>query len=736
MPDASRPVPLRKRADLVINRETFGERTYVVVKDPLALKYFRLPEEEFALLELLDGSRTLGELQTALEARFAPQKFPPEEMSGFLASLHQGGLVVSDARGQGPQLLARRAKSRRREWLQKLVSPLSIRVRGIDPTRLFDILYPTVRWCFTAPALIAAACLMLAALGLIVVQYDEFQRKLPTFHQFFTPTNMLLLMALMGAIKVLHEFGHGLTCRHFGGECHELGLMFLVFAPCLYCNVSDAWRLSKRRRIAVSAAGMFVELVLASLAVFGWWFSGPGLFHQLCLGTMFVSGVSTLLVNGNPLLRYDGYFILSDLVETPNLAEKSTALVRSWLVRYGLGVDDKPEPLAPSRQRHWFALYAVASLVYRVLMSYGIYLFLMAWLRPYNLEVVARVFGLVSLGSFTMMPAWRCFRFFSSSARRDRMRRVHVVGSSLGLAAMVLALVFVPLPQRVWGTLELEPRDVRRVYVDVPGRIVGETLQPGIQVKAGTVLARLENIDLELEAAELAGRSAQYTAQLAALRQQRFHDPNAALRIPELEKSLAAVDELLRERRAELRRLTLTAPRDGLILPPPETPQARETALGDLPVWSGLPNDRKNRGATLTEGALFCQIGDENEWQALLAIDQTDIALLREGQIVEIRFDEHADYVVEAHIAEISRRELTETSQRLSNKSGGELATETDSAGIERPISPTYQARIVLYDPSGLLRIGLRGTARVHVPPASLGNRMLRWLNRTFHFQL
>ena len=107
----------------------------------------------------------------------------------------------------------------------------------------------------------------------------------------------------------------------------------------------------------------------------------------------------------------------------------STALVRSWLVRYGLGVDDEPEPLAPQRQRHWFALYAVASLVYRVLMSYGIYLFLMAWLRPYNLEVVARVFGLVSLGSFTVMPAWRCFRFFSSSARRDRMRRVHVVGS-------------------------------------------------------------------------------------------------------------------------------------------------------------------------------------------------------------------------------------------------------------------------------------------------------------------
>ena len=736
MADASRPVPLRKRADLVINRETFGERTYVVVKDPLALKYFRLPEEEFALLELLDGARTLGELQTALEARFAPQKFPPEEMAGFLASLHQGGLVVSDARGQGPQLLARRAKARRREWLQKLLSPLSIRVRGIDPTRPFDLLYPAVRWCFSTPALVAALCLMLAALGLVVVQYDEFQRRLPTFHQFFTPTNMLLLMALMGAIKVVHELGHGLTCKHFGGECHELGLMFLVFAPCLYCNVSDAWRLPKRRRIAVSAAGMFVELVLASLAVFGWWFSGPGLLNQLCLGTMFVSGVSTLLVNGNPLLRYDGYFILSDLVETPNLAEKSSALVRGWLVRYGLGIEDEPEPLAPRRRQGWFALYAVAALGYRVLISYSIFLFLMEWLRPYRLEVVARLFGLVALGGFTIIPAWRCYRFFASSARRDRMQRARVVGSSLGVTTLVLALVFIPLPQRVWGTLEIEPRDVRRVYVDVPGRLVGASLQPGAQVAAGRVLARLENVDLELEAAELAGRAAQYTAQLAALRQQRFHDNGAALRIPELEQSLAAVEELLSERRAELARLTLTAPRDGLVLPPPETPKSRETALGELPAWSGLPTDARNRGATLPEGTFFCQIGDRHEWQALLAIDQTDVTLLEVGQTVEIRFDEHADYTVEAHIAEISRRELTESSQRLSNKAGGELATETDATGVERPISPTYQARIVLFDPTGILRIGQRGTARVHVPSASLGSRTMRWLNRTFHFQL
>ncbi len=736
MSDTSRPLALRLRPDLAISRENFGMRQFVVVKDPLALRFFRLQEEEYVLLELLDGTRTLDEMQTILQTKFAPRKFRPEDMSQFIASMHQAGLVQSEARGQGPQLLARRRKSVRREWMQKLLSPLAIRVRGFDPTWMFDFVYPCVRWCFSKTALAFAACLMLAALSLIVVQYEEFHRRLPTFHQFFTPTNMLLLMGVLGAIKVLHEFGHGLTCRHFGGECHELGLMFLVFAPCLYCNVSDAWRLTKRQRIAVSAAGIIVELVIASLAVFLWWFSTPGLLNQLCLGAMFVSGVSTLLINGNPLMRYDGYFILSDLVETPNLAEKSSLVLREAAVRHGLGIVEEPDPMSPQHRRGWFALYAVASCIYRVLITYSIYLFLMEWLKPYNLEIVARVFGLMSVVGFTAMPLWRAYKFFSSAGQRDRMRRGHVIPSAVCCVALVLAFVLVPLPQRVWGTLEIEPRNVARLYVEVPGKVIDVEFAPGTRVAPGTVVARLENLDLELQIAELAGRQSQYLAQLASLRQQRFHDAGAALRIPELEKSLAAVAELLTEKRAELDRLTIKSPRGGIVLPPPEAPKPKETALGELPTWSGLPSHPTNRGAKLEAGTLFCQVGDEHEWQALVVVDQTDIGLLEEGQSVEIRFDELPEITVAGRIDEISRREMSESPRRLSNKSGGELATETDEAGIERPIAPTYQARIVLYDPHALLRIGLRGTARIHVPSASLGSRVARWLSRTFHFQL
>jgi len=729
---------LRLRSDLVVTREAFGTRTYAVVKDPIALRYFRFQEEEFAVLELLDGKRTLDEMQTALEAKFAPQKFPPEGLSQFISTLHATGLVISDVRGQGVELLAKRSKARRKEILHKFLSPMSIRLRGIDPTRLFDCLLPLFRWCFTKSALIALACFGLAALALITMRYDDFLRKTPTFQQFFTPANMFLLLGLLGTIKVLHEFGHGLACRRFGGECHDLGLMFLVFAPCLYCNVSDAWRLPKRQRIAISSAGMVVELAIMATAVFGWWATGPGLLNQLCLGALFVSGFSTLVINGNPLMRYDGYFILSDLVETPNLAEKSSAVLRGFLTRHLWGIAEEPDPLVPRTWRAWFMLYAVLSVGYRIALSYSIFAFLMEWLEPYRLQIVARLFGLLAVGSMTAMPLWRCYKFFSAAGRRRQMGRARVVASLCGAAALVAGFLHLPLPQRVWGTLEIEPRDVARLYVDVPGRIVAAPQPPGTKIAAGTVVAQLENLDLELKIAEFAGRAEQYRTQLNALRRERFHDATAALRIPELSASLAAIEELLAERKAERTRLTITAPRDGVVLPPPETPtrnHAQATELSELPTWAGLPTDQRNRGAMLEAGTFFCQIGDEHEWEAIIAVDQDDIALLNEGQIVDIRFDHHADFTVTAKVTEISRRELTESSRRLSNKSGGELATTTDETGVERPLNPTYQVRVVLYDPTGQLRIGLRGTARIHVPAASLGTRSLRWLRRTFHFE-
>ena len=736
MTDAARPLPLRMRPDLLVSRERFGGRAYLIVKDPLALRHFRFEEEEFAQLELLDGRRTLEQLRTELERRFAPQQFPVEQIARFAGSLHQSALVVSDARGQGPALWERATKQRGRGFWRQLASPLSIRIRGFDPTRLLDALSPLVRWCYSKTALVAAGLLMMLALGLVAVHYDEMHRRLPTFQQFFTPSNLLLLLALTGAIKIIHELGHGLTCRHFGGECHELGLMFLVLAPCLYCNVSDAWRLPKWQRIAVSSAGILIEFVLASLAVFGWWFSAPGVWNQLCLGAVFVSGVSTLLINGNPLLRYDGYFILSDLVETPNLAEKATAVLRRAARRLWFGEDREPDLLVPTRHRGWFALYAVASFVYRCLLVGTIFFFLLEWARPYRLENVARTMGIISVGGLVggLLMRLRNVGLELPGRSARQQRRFGLCTTVLSLTAA--AILLIPWPQRVWGTLELEPHAARQIYVDVPGRLKSVAVRPGEVVRPGVILATLENLDLEREIAELRGRAAVARTELATLRVERFQSTAAAERISEALETLQGAEDSLREKLAQERRLTLTAGEAGIVLPPAETPAPKVQVLGELPQWHGLPADQKNLGALFTEGTLFCRIGDGKTWEAVTAVDQSDIELLQEGQVIDVKVDAVPQAIFTGEIAEISQRELLESPTRLSNKAGGDLATQTDESGVERPISSTYQVRIVLRDDSGLLRTGLRGTARIHVPSASLASRSWRWFSRTFHFEL
>src|SRR6476659_2225639 len=254
---------------------------------------------------------------------------------------------------------------------------LSMRFKGIDPERFFNFIYPYIRWFFSVPAMVCCVTLALMALSLIIVQFDVFHSRLPDFHYFFRAQNWMWLALTLCVTKILHEFGHGLSCKHFGGECHEIGVMMLVLTPCLYCNVSDSWMLPNRwHRAAIGAAGMYVELVLASIACFIWWFTVPGPLNYICLNVMFVSSVSTVMFNANPLLRYDGYYILSDILEIPNLRYRSTEYTVGLIKRHLFKVK-LSQPPPPVGQRIWLVLYAISSSIY--LMFVGIMIILMVW---------------------------------------------------------------------------------------------------------------------------------------------------------------------------------------------------------------------------------------------------------------------------------------------------------------------------------------------------------------------
>ena len=572
---------------------------------------------------------------------------------------------------------------------------------------------------------------------LVGIQFDNFLAKLPTFDHFFKGWNWLYLGAALCVTKILHEFGHGLSCKHFGGECHEMGVMMLVLTPCLYCNVSDSWMLpNKWSRAAIGAAGMYVELVIATWATFIWWFTTPEtLLNQLCLSTMFVCSVSTLVFNGNPLLRYDGYYILSDIVEIPNLRQKATSILGRKLGWLCLGLEETEDPFLPQRNQIFFAIYSVAATVYSWIVAFSILFFLNKVFKPYRLEVLGQLIALGAVYGLFVQPLWKVGKFMWVPGRVDSVKKPRLYATLGVLAALLLFIFFVPLPYRVMCSFEIKPRDAESVYVDVPGTLEQINVTAGERVTANKPLAILANPDVKIAAEELKGKKAQLEAQYESLWRQRYTSPQAGEQLAQVKESLMSIEKELSDKQLDLGRLTLLSPIAGVVMPPPAMP-ARPDDDSRLPSWTGTPLERKNLGANLRESSLFCQVGDPTKWEAILIVDQADVDLVHEQQRVDIKLDQLPAETLEGQISEISKSDLKVAPRQLSSTAGGDLVTRTDASGVQRPVAISYQAMVPLDDPREFMLTGLRGRAKIHADYQTIAQRTWRYFSQTFNFKL
>ena len=732
----TRPVGLRRRGDLITTRQVYQGQAWWVVKDPIALSYYRFRPEEYALLDMLDGEASLEDLKDQFEARFPPRRIKLDELARFVATLHRSGLVIGDRPGQGPQLFERRRQKTLQQWKSWFGNVLALRFRGFDPDKLLARLDPWLGWLFEPPAIVAMLVFAASALLLVLVNFDTFQAKLPEFHQFFASGNWLYLAIALAFTKVFHEFGHGLSCKHYGGECHEMGVMMLVLTPCLYCDVSDSWMLpSKWKRAAIGAAGMYVEVILASIATFLWWNSHGGIFNQLCLDVMFVSSVSTLLFNANPLLRYDGYYILSDLLEIPNLKQKAKSITSRIMSKWCLGIKQPDDPFLPQRRLGLFALYAVASALYGWMVSLSIFLFMWNVFKPYRLEVIGQFLACMALWGLVVRPVQGMIKFLNIPGRRDEVKAVNVTISAIVAAALLAAIALIPLPQRVWCGAELRPRGEETVYVTVAGRLESQAVKAGALVKQGDELARLSSIDLDLQIAELEGKAADARTRLASLERERFTDQAAALEIGTVEESLKSITEQLEKKHKNRTELVLRAPRDGIVLPPASVKEQPEAA-GKLSAWSGSPLDPKNLGAMLLEGTVLCMVGEPEKFEAVMVVDQSEVEFVGRGQHVDLKLDSFPWRTFSGRVEELAETHIEASSERMSVKAGGLVPTETDASGREMPISTSYEAMMSLDDTETVLTPGMRGTARIQVGSRTVGQWLLRLLWQTFNFRM
>ena len=737
---SSRKLAIRVRPDLKARKQRYQGRVYWVVKDPVGLQYYRFEEEEFAILQMLDGEISLEEIAEQFEADFPPQTIRVEELQNFIGMLHRSGLVLSDSPGQGVQLKKRRDERRRKELIGAFSNILAFRFKGFDPERVLNFMYPYVSWFFTPAVTIFCCLLACAALLLVTVQFDVFQSRLPSFNSFFDAQNWLLIAGVLGVTKVIHEFGHGLSCKHFGGECHEMGVMFLVLTPCLYCNVSDSWMLPNRwHRAAIGAAGMYVEVVIAAIATFIWWYSEEGWLNYLCLNIMFVSSVSTILFNANPLLRYDGYYILSDIMEVPNLRQKANTILSRKMGKWCLGLEEQEDPFLPKRHQALFALYTVASFVYRWVILLSILYFLNKVFEPYGLKILGQLIAIASLWGLVFMPLKKLYTYFKVPGRWSKVKKLRLTATLAVVAAVIGCVMFIPFPSSVLCEFELQPHNAASVYVEVEGRLVEVLVEPGQEVAEDELLARLENIDLEIEIQHLEGQLEAAKVQLRSLRHLRQRSDQDANQIDVVRERIESLQEQLTKKKDDAKRLEIVAPIAGTIIPPPrKRPQPKSQQI-ELASWSGSPMEKHNLGAIMGVAGsqnMFCQIGDPNEWDAVLVINQRELDWVAEGQEVRLMFDESPYHVFISKIDYLAEEEVDELSPRLASTTGGPIPAKMEETGKVRPLSTSYQAMVRLDDSQQMFRNGLIGQARIKTSPRTLASRIYRYFSRTFNFDL
>jgi putative peptide zinc metalloprotease protein len=737
------PIKMKMRPDLACNRVTYQGVEYWVVKDPLAQKYFQFPPHVYFLLLELDGTKSIDQLQEIYHKKFAPKRITRSDLQQLLTRFHKDGLVTSDMPGQGIELLKRGRKTSRMELLQKFSNILAIRYRGFDPERILNVLIRYTWWLFTPTAVVITLIAASVALLSVIVNWASFQSKLPGFDQFFDIRQWYLFIAVLAVTKIFHEFGHGLSCKRMGGECHEIGFMLLVLTPCLYCNVSDSWRLpNKWHRAAIGAAGMYIEVILATLATFVWWFVQPGLVQDVALRVMLVCSISTILFNGNPLLRFDGYYILSDLLEIPNLHQKSSRALNTLMGRHWLGLEIPDDQLMPTNRPWAFALFTVAAFCYRWFILTAIIMFLLRFLEPYGVESIGIGIAMFSIASMLAMPIFKLYKYLSVPGRMHQVKKQRFF-TILAIASAILGMIlFIPYPHYLRCNLVVMPRDIETIWIQEPGMIESVLVKPGETVVQGQKLAQLRNLDLDLQILDIESKiKEKELEENTIIKQSTSRDSRSLDQLPSVHAERAKLIEMANTLRSRRNALAIVSPIAGTILATPFRHQQKNPEeiedVDDSPLLLG-----HHESAVVPMGTRFCEVADLSRWYAVVILKENQVKFAQREQFVKLKLYTDPTKVIESTVESIAETDRAIDRDRFDVAQPGQPSGKMSEvrppdlilemvASLDQT-SFQYVARVPLPEAGKELLIGQGGQARVFAGYRSLGSRIWWWINENF----
>jgi len=678
------------RPNVKVRKQYFRGQLWYVLQDEFNNEFFRLRPEAYYFVSRLRPDRTVEEVwEQCMEKR--PDEVPgQEDILQMLTQLHFSNLLYSRAATDSEKLFERYKDRKQREIRSQLLSIMFIRIPLFDPENFLRKIK-----LFTKPLIgpLGAAIWLLVVIAASKLVFDNFDEARNQAQGILAPGNLFLLYTGLVLVKTIHEFGHAIVCKRYGGEVHTMGVMFLIFTPLPFVDATSSWSFrSHWHRALVSGAGILVEIFVAAVATFVWAYSGQGTLHSLAYNIMFIASVSTVLFNGNPLLRFDGYYILSDLLDIPNLSTRAINHLRHLAERYLFGYEESTSPAETAREAFWFTVFGILSGIYRVVVFGGIVLFVAD-----KFLLAGLIMALVCVISWVVVPIFKFVNYLATSQRLARSR-TRAISVSVGLVcSVVLLLAIIPFPNRFRAPGIIEAKNHLVVVNDAPGFVDAVLVSSDSVVQPGTPLLQMSNRELELE---VMSTQAQLNEAKALEMQARSR---AIADLEPIHKRMDTIYKTLEDLRDQQEALVVKAKQFG--------------------VWVS-PGSDELVGAWLPRGTQVGEIVDEGSFKFSAVVAQDEAADLFVDQITkaEVRlFGQGGENIKVDSFQIIPYQQEKLPSAALGWFAGGEVAvTGKDKSGV-KTVEPFFLIYASLQkNPAVSFVHGRSGKLRFSLPPQPL----------------
>jgi putative peptide zinc metalloprotease protein len=712
----------RLRSAVQSYRHHYRGRQWHVLSDPANNQFFRLDEAGYHFVGLLDGRRTVDEVWRVCNEHLADDAPTQGEVIQLLGQLYTSDLLQSDMPPDAQQMFERYRKRRRREIGSYLKSFLYLQLPLVDPNTFLQKSVFLVGWLFTPIGMLIWLGLLATGFYHVVGRWDELLAGADP-QVMLSTENLVTLWTCFAGIKLIHELGHGYACAYFGrkggagGQVHTLGIMLLVFMPTPYVDASSSWTFrNKWHRAFVGAGGMYFELAVAAMAAVAWSYLGenqPAL-KAIMYNLMFIASVSTVVFNANPLLRFDGYYILSDLLEIANLYQRSQAHLKYLVRRHAFGVRHAHSTAHGPGEQAWFFFYAIAASIYRVFVTLGIMLYVAD-----RFFVLGTIMAISAFVGWLVTPSFQFLKYLLIGTELERVRLRAVTATVAFAAVLIGVLGWIPVPDRGRADGVVEPRRIAIVFTGADGRVTS-MLPSGTKVApTGAPLVAAENRRL---AAELAESRASVKAAMIKREIARERDPAEAQALAE---QIAALDQRVQRIQTEIDALTISAPFPG--------------------VWVS-PESASMVGAYLKRGERVGLVADLDDLLLRISADQDlgprivpEIGVGEKAE-VELRVKGRPELLFTGIVEQVLPAGQSQLpSAALGYQAGGTMAVAADDQSGTKSAEPFFEVHIkpkVDFDPATIrddqrpLLVGQRVVVRFTMPSKPILTQAWRYIQQ------